>query len=291
MGQGGTLKGLVKDRATNEPIPFANVVVFKDGQQVGGAITNFDGEFTIKPIPAGKYTVKSTFVGYGAVEIPGVIINSDKITFLTKSQTIMLSEGIVKDVVEIVHYRVPLIDPDKRGATVTREQISKLPIRSAVGVAATTGGVASQDGEVGSIRGSRDGADVYIDGVRVVGGSSSLPQQAIEQVTTITGGVPAQFGDNTGGIINITTRGPSGRAFGGIEVLSSQFTDAYGYNDANFSYSTPLWKKRDTSGTEYSVAGVFLSGQVISRAVARPSSLGVWKVKDDVLAELEADPF
>ena len=37
----------------------------------------------------------------------------------------------------------------------------------------------------------------------------------------MTGGVPANFGDATGGIISVTTRGASRTYFGGFEVVSS----------------------------------------------------------------------
>ena len=39
--------------------------------------------------------------------------------------------------------------------------------------------------------------------------SNNLPKSAIEEVQVITGGLPASYGDATGGIVSITTRGPS----------------------------------------------------------------------------------
>ena len=89
----------------------------------------------------------------------------------------------------------------------TSEDISRMTARSADAVASTVGGVYSENGSVGSIRGSRSEDVVYyVDGVKVRG-SSSVPKSAIEQVSVITGGVPAQYGDATGGIISLTTKG------------------------------------------------------------------------------------
>jgi outer membrane receptor for monomeric catechols len=112
--------------------------------------------------------------------------------------------------VTVIDYEVPLISKDNTtsGASITAEEIAKLPNRSATGVASTVGGVYSADGEVGSIRGSREGAVTYIDGVKVIG-NSSVPQGAIDQVDVILGGTPAMYGDAMGGIINVTTKGPS----------------------------------------------------------------------------------
>jgi len=57
----GTLKGKMIDKEKKDPIPFATVVIFDWRKQVGGANSDFDGNYTIKPIPPGKYDVKATF--------------------------------------------------------------------------------------------------------------------------------------------------------------------------------------------------------------------------------------
>ena len=76
FAQTGTLKGVITDAMTGEPIPFANIVAERNGNQIGGTTTDFDGNYTIKPLEPGNYTVKATFVGYGAVEITGVVHES-----------------------------------------------------------------------------------------------------------------------------------------------------------------------------------------------------------------------
>jgi outer membrane receptor protein involved in Fe transport len=42
--------------------------------------------------------------------------------------------------------------------------------------------------------------------VKVIG-AFSIPKAAIKEMSVLTGGIPAQFGDATGGIIIITTKG------------------------------------------------------------------------------------
>jgi len=75
---------------------------------------------------------------------------------------------------------------------------------------------------------------MYIDGIRVRG-SSALPPSAIEQVSVILGGIPAQYGDAVGGIINVTTKGPSRKFGAGIEIETSEFLDKFGYNRAGLN--------------------------------------------------------
>ncbi|HRY98535.1 MAG TPA: carboxypeptidase-like regulatory domain-containing protein, partial [Bacteroidales bacterium] len=175
--QSGTLKGTIKDKESGEPIAFANIVLEAGGRQIGGATSDFDGNYTIKPITPGKYDLKATYVGYKPLTVTNIVINSDKITFYNIT---IVSTATQLDVVEVVDYKVPLISADKTstGGTVTSEEIAKMPNRSANAVATTVGGVFSADGERGSVRGARtEGTVMYIDGIKVRG-SSALPQAA-----------------------------------------------------------------------------------------------------------------
>ncbi len=289
FSQNGTLKGKIFDKKTKEAIPFTNIIIELGGKQMGGTTSDFDGNYTIKPIPVGKYDVKASYIGYKPLLVRNVIVNIDKITFLNLE---MSSTATNLDAVEVVDYKVPLISKDQTqsGGTMTSEEIEKMPGRSATSVAITVGGVFSQDGERGSIRGSRsEGTVTYIDGVRVRG-SSSIPKSAIDQVTVVTGGLPAQYGDATGGIINITSKGPS-RKFGvGAEIVSSELFDHYGYNLLGFNIQGPLIMGKDSTKAT-SLLGFFLSGEVISIADPNPFSIDQYTVKDDVLENLEKYPL
>ncbi|MEI6764531.1 MAG: carboxypeptidase regulatory-like domain-containing protein [Bacteroidota bacterium] len=289
FAQSGTLKGKITDKVTKEPIPFANIIIEQGGKQSGGTTTDFDGNFTIKPIPPGKYDIKATFVGYKPIMITNLVIVANQITF---QDIIMESTAINIETFEVVDYKVPLIDKDQTstGGTMTSEEISKMPGRSAESVAATVGGVFSSDGEMGSIRGARtSGTVTYIDGVKVYG-SSSVPKAAIEQVTVITGGTPAQYGDATGGVLSISTKGAS-REFGlGFEGATSQFLDKFGYNLLSFNMQGPLIKgKESASGT--ALLGYFIAADYTYEKDQRPSQIGNWKAKDDVIAEIEKTPL
>src|ERR1043165_5577015 len=79
----GAIKITLQDKTTKEVIPFANVVAYKDGVQVGVSTTNMDGEAMIKPLPPGKYTVKGIYVGYQAMEIKDVVVGEGKTAYVT----------------------------------------------------------------------------------------------------------------------------------------------------------------------------------------------------------------
>lgn len=285
FAQQGRLKGVISDKTTGETIPFANVVLESGGLLVGGASSDFDGNFDINPIPPGTYDLKATFVGYNTFVMKGVVISPNKITF----QDIALSmQSEVLDAVEIVDYKVPLISKDQTssGATITAEEIAKMPSRSADAVAASVGGVFSSDGEVGNMRGARsEGTVYYVDGVRVIG-SSSVPQSAIDQVEVMLSGTPAMYGDATGGIINMTTKGPS-RQFGfGVEL--EQSVDGYGHSRAGLNMQGPLIKNRKTKET---IVGFFLAGEFNYAKDGAISSIGHYKANDEWLEFIKENPL
>lgn len=303
FAQSGTLKGKVADDANSEGVSFANVQLEENGTAIAKTVADIDGNFTIKPIPPGKYDLKVAAVGYQTQVIRGVIISGDKTTYQELKVKTTAQEITT---FEFIEYTEPLIDPDtKSGGTVTREEFQAMPSKNISSVASTTAGVFQRDeGSDLSVRGGRpqvssDGpggidqssTKYIIDGEKVRG-TSGLPQGAIEQISVLTGGIPAQYGDATGGIINITTRGGvRPEYFGGVELISSQFTDAYGYNFAGLNVGGPLMSKKDSAGNKDAKLGFFLSGEVSSEKDPDPSAVGIYKVKDEKLRELQNSPL
>jgi len=308
----GTVKGTVKDEANGQVLPLSKVLLIQNGNIKGGANTDFDGKFQINGVQPGAYDVEVRNAdGYQSSVITGVNVSPDKITFLD-DLTLSKPKDIKElEEIKIVAYRVPLIDKDggASGATVTREDISRLPVRSAAGVAATVGGVNTNEGsgEI-SVRGSRsDGTYYYIDGIKVRG-SASLPKSALEEVSVITGGVPANYGDVTGGIISITTRGPSATYFGSIEAVSSGIyfkgadpdgydgkvfgLDKFGYNLFEGMLSGPLLMQKDSTGKKTKPKlGFLISANLTDELDNRPLAGGGYRIKKDVRDELIANPL
>jgi len=298
VGQ-GTLKGKVTDFDNKDALPFASVVLFLNGNQVAGTNTDFDGEYTIKPIQPGTYDVLFSFVGYQSKKVTGVVVSANKIQFVNGE----LGAGVMMEEAEVVEYSVPLIDKDggASGGTVSREDIDKLPGRSATSIAQTVAG-ASTAGTGGgvSIRGARTSSTwYYIDGIKVRG-SSALPKSAIEEVQVVTGGIPANIGDATGGVINISLRNASRKWFGGGEVITSGLPvgesvvglDKFGYNLAEMSASGPIWWRKDAEGNRTDpLLGLFLSGNYTYQTDTRPTYGGLYRMTDAARDSLLANPL
>src|SRR5210317_223205 len=288
----GTLQGKVLDKDTKEELPFVNVVLEVGGSQEGGTSSNIDGKYVIKPIPPGKYDIRASFIGYKEVLIRGVQINANQTRFFDIEMT---SSAEQLDEVVIIDYVVPLIDKDKTvsGGTVTQEEIQKMPNRNVASIAATIGGVFSRDGEAGNVRGARtSGARYYIDGMPVIG-TLSLPQSAIAQQSVILGGQPAQYGDATGGVIEVTTRGPS-RIFGaGVELETSEFLDPFGYNRVGLNFNGPIFRKKtdETGKKGQSLLGYFIGADFTYNRDGRPFAGDMYRGTDEYISYLQAEPL
>ena len=152
----GALKGRVLDKENGEPLPFAKIMIKKNNEIIGGANSDFDGKYLIKPIPSGSYVVEVKNIGFKNSRVSSVSISNEKITFLDfelQSDVQMLEE------VKVVSYKTPLIDKDggASGRTVTREDISRMPQKNA-------NRIASQ------VRGSRNKQEYYyVDGIKMKG--------------------------------------------------------------------------------------------------------------------------
>ena len=301
VGQGG-IKATITDDS-GEPLPFANIIVKQNGSQVTGGQSDFDGKVSIKPITPGTYDVEISSLGFGTKQISGVRVTTGVTTQLPKNQTQMSTAVEMLGMVEVVDYKVPLFEKgSSKQETITADDIKKMTARSPSELAATAGGTYSSDNGSSAlnIRGSRSDANYYfIDGVKVRG-SSAIPRASISQITVITGGLPARYGDVTGGVVSITTRGVSSEYHGGIEYLTSGVklgentyigTDPYGYNLLEMSISGPFLSKTDSNNIKKPLLGFFLSGNVTSNLDPRPSAVGSWKIKDDQLDILKSDPL
>ncbi len=182
QGSGSSIRGKLLDEAKREGIPFGNIVLFLNDQQVGGTTTDVDGNFKFSHLKPGKYRLKASYVGYNPSEISGIYISTT--TGEQVSADITMTSGINLQEISMIDYETPLISKDEisTGGTFTREDFDRTP-------AATTAGVYS-------VRGSRGGGQAYfIDGIRARGStidpstllprSPELLQYVIENRQTI----------------------------------------------------------------------------------------------------------
>ncbi|NNF20986.1 MAG: TonB-dependent receptor plug domain-containing protein [Saprospiraceae bacterium] len=284
-----SLQGKITEEGTGEAVLFATIALYKNDVLLTGTESDFDGNYFFSDIDPGTYDIEVSFLGLQTQRIAGIVAKAGKVNVADVS---MKEEGVLVDVIEIVDYQVPLVEFDNttQGKSLTSENIQALPTKNIGAIAATTAGVSlGNDGNI-SVRGSRtDATYYYIDGVRVSSASvgNQVPQQQIDQMQVITGGIEAKYGDVTGGIISITTKGPSQNFTGGIEAETSEFLDSYGYNLLNANFSGPILKNKEGE----SIVGFRAFGQYSKIKEDGPSAVGYYRAPRSLINQLEESPI
>lgn len=125
----GSIQGTVLDDK-NEPIFNAVVEVYLGGVVKAGTVTDFDGNYVVKPLLTGRYDVKVKSLGFKDNIVTNVVVAPNKITEVKikmQPDATHLQEVVVRE------YKVPLIDKFSGGNTTikTSEEIERMPTRSA----------------------------------------------------------------------------------------------------------------------------------------------------------------
>jgi hypothetical protein len=158
----GAIEGIVSSNL-NEPVPFANIALLKNDNQVLSTTTDFDGRYTLKPMPPGTYTLRASYIGFSEEFFYSVRVDNNS---RLSRNFVLNSQGISE-----------------------RDQISQMAVRSIADISKAAGsGIASRDDGSGETfgRGQRSGSSVtFIDGVKVIG-STNLPKSTIEEVSINT---------------------------------------------------------------------------------------------------------
>lgn len=208
-GNTGKILGRVTDKNSGEALVGVNVFLV---DQPFGASTDGAGEYFILNIPPGEYTVECSYVGYQKVQIQKVVVQSDQ----TTSLDIELSETVMElDEKIIVTAERPLVTKDLTSSKkiTSAEEIKALPVETFSGIMLTQAGVTQGAGGELHIRGGRSSEISYmVDGVSVAnpfatnGLGTSISNNAIQEMSVVSGAFNAEYGNAMSGIVNFTTK-------------------------------------------------------------------------------------
>ena len=126
-GTTGKISGNIVDKDTDEPLIGVNVQVFDDsGNLLGGAATDFDGNYFILNIRPGIYKVKASYVGYNSVTQTSVVVSSDR----TAKVDFKLEQSVIKseEIVITSKRKQVELDVTSSTSTTTSGQIENMPV-------------------------------------------------------------------------------------------------------------------------------------------------------------------
>lgn len=79
MAQNGSLQGKIMDKNTNEPLPFANIVI--EGTNIG-SVSDFDGNFLFTGLQPGFVKLQASFIGYKPALSADIQVTNAKVAYI-----------------------------------------------------------------------------------------------------------------------------------------------------------------------------------------------------------------
>ena len=235
---GYEITGRLLDSLNKQPIEFASVAVYSamNLELIGGTVTNHKGEFTIKGLAAGKYTLKSNFIGY----------KEQKSVVEISNASIHLSEPIALSVSSV--YIKEVLVTSKRNER--QVGIEKTKINVAQSISSVSGNVIDVLKSQSSINIDAENK-IYLRGngniLILIDGRpttlttlTSIPSSTVENIEIITNPDAKYDAEGTGGIVNVVTKKQAVKGVNGNVTLN------YGFNNRvnggiGLGYSKGIW--------------------------------------------------
>lgn len=207
-GSTGKLYGVVKDKATGEPLIGVNVIIV--GTTLG-ASTDASGYFSINRIPPGTYQVEMSMIGYQKIVYDGVRIMSDVSTELNGE----IVETALEMGTVVVMAPQPVVQKDRTATKIVidgdmiaddlRAQDIDEILKLQAGITVGT------DGQF-HVRGGRTGGTIYqVDGVPLTNPfersmAGELEVENVQELQALLGTFDAEYGNASDAIITVQTK-------------------------------------------------------------------------------------
>src|SRR5271170_2579725 len=249
QGASGRIVGRVADPSA---AVLARVKITLTNEATGisrDALTNDSGDYSFVEVTPGTYTVQFELAGFKKNVQKSVIVDVNQVVTLNST----LQIGGSQETIEVTS-EAPQVDTTSTqlGAVINDRSVNELPlnIRDTYQFLQLQPGVQSQLGSSGSLfAGSDDPGSVSVNGGRtrannfsVNGGDAndqfvntptiSPTPDAVEEFRVITNTFDAEYGRNSGSVVNVITKS-GGNAFHGniYEYFRNTILDARGYPD------------------------------------------------------------
>jgi len=202
----GKITGVVKDAASGEPLTGVNVMVV--GTYLG-AISGLGGGFDIINVPVGIVSVQASMMGFKKMIKTDLKISVDQIARVNFSlqPTVIEGEAVITVAErDILHKEISsnqlVVSGDQMveaaGVRTVNQFLSKQPGVTDANNLTIRGGSAEQTGSM--VNG------LSFVNVRIGRADATVPLSSIEQVSLLTGGFSAEYGNYRSGLINVVSK-------------------------------------------------------------------------------------
>lgn len=271
----GSIAGVVRD-PSGSVVPSITVLALNEGTGARfQTTTDADGQYTIRAVPIGIYTVSAEASGFKRFENRGIRLQvnevarvdiglaigatTETVTVSSEVVTVDTTSAVLKTVVD--QKRIEELPLNGRNPT----QLMRLVVGTATDWRADTTSGTTYPGVRGgvSVNGSRSNAVNYIlDGAQNNDHYSNAPNpmpnpDALSEFSVQTNNFSAEFGRQSGGVVNAVTKGGTNELHGsGFWFVRNQAVNA-----ANFFAPVVNGKKRQ-DGLKRNQMGATLGGPV-----------------------------
>lgn len=256
FAQTGRISGKITDKTTGEPLIGANIIIIGTSY---GAASDVNGDYIVRQVPPGNYSVRSSYIGYQDVTISNLRV----VAGLTTDQDFQLTSSEISTKEVVIVSQRPLIEKTSTNAIriVGSEDINSLPVRNVNSIVALQPGVVQQNG-LTFIRGSRpdetgymlEGADVKDILNRNGGSLVSVTPDALQEILVQAGGYTAEYGNANAGIVSSDFKTGSNDYHFSLRAETDNFgnypgdkflgTHSYGYSDYVLTLSGPVYTNK-----------------------------------------------
>jgi hypothetical protein len=217
----GIPSGTLAGRATDEQgvsLPGVSVTTTSPALQGSRtAVTNANGNYTFPQLPPGEYAVKFDLSGFQTVTLPTKVSSGQEVAVNARLQLVGVTGAVT-----VVAQSETVSQSSQATTTYSTDVLDKLPVtRTILSSVYLTPGM-NQNGPNGAVTigGAMSFDSTFtVNGVNIQDNVRGTPtalfiEDAIQETSTMTSGVSAEYGRFTGGVINaVTKRG--GNTFSG----------------------------------------------------------------------------
>ena len=246
-GASSSITGTVAD-PTGAVVPGATVQIQNPVSRFDRSTTTDDaGKFTFPNVPLNPYHLTVNLAGFAPyaqdVDVRSAVPLVLKITLQISSTAENVTvQGEAGDLVEndpTFHTDVDRALFDRLPLESTSSQLSSLVTLASPGVAADSNGLFHGLGDHAENSFSLDGQPITDQQSKVF--SNQIPLDAVQSMQVISGAPPAEYGDKTSLVIDVTTRSGLGSTTPHGDVTASYGSFGSSNLDGNFSYGGKNW--------------------------------------------------
>lgn len=261
-----TLRGVVNDRASGHPIPYATVRL-TDMPDLG-AVCDSLGRFTLPKVPVGRHSVESSFMGYEPASIREILVTSAKEVYLEiamRENVNELNEVVVRannrdeamNKMAVAGARMLSVEEASRYAGGFDDPARLVASFAGVAPSVSNNGISIHGNAPHLLQWRLEDVEIpnpnHFADIATLGGGilSSLSAQVLGNSDFFTGAFPAEYGNAVSGVFDMKLRNGNNQ--------KNENTFQVGIMGIDFASEGPLSKKHKASyifNYRYSTTGL-----------------------------------